>query len=74
MQLSEQWRLYEFFKEECVYLDIETNGIAEHAYITVIGLFDGYDTKLMIKDIRHLVLKLKKRKDIALLAIYLMIF
>ena len=49
--LNEQWRLYEFFKDEAIYLDIETSGIAEYSYITVLGLFDGADTKVMIKDI-----------------------
>lgn len=51
LPLNEHWRLYSFFKEDAVYLDIETSGIAEHAYITVIGLFDGQNTKIMIKDV-----------------------
>ncbi len=46
---SEAWRLYDFFREEAVFLDIET----AHYYggITLIGLFDGYDTKMMVKGI-----------------------
>ncbi len=49
--LNEHWRLYDFFRDDTVYLDIETNGITEHAYITVIGLFDGINTKIMIRDL-----------------------
>ena len=48
---SEMWRLYEFFKDECVFLDIETTGVGEKADIIVIGLFDGLETKSMIKGI-----------------------
>ncbi|MBU0535730.1 MAG: ribonuclease H-like domain-containing protein [Nanoarchaeota archaeon] len=46
---SEAWRLYDFFKDEAVFLDIETAHY--YGYITVIGLYDGYNTKMMIKDI-----------------------
>jgi len=63
---NEYWRLYNFFKDEAVYLDIETSGFGKHSYITVIGLFDGYDTKIMIKDINldmdALVNELKRYK------------
>lgn len=51
MPASEQWRLYDFFKEEAVYLDIETDGINETDDITVVGLFDGLDTKTMVRGI-----------------------
>ncbi len=44
---SEQWRLYEQFKDEAVYLDIETDGY--YGSVTVIGLYDGYDTKTMVR-------------------------
>ncbi|MFC1753418.1 ribonuclease H-like domain-containing protein [Thermoproteota archaeon] len=46
---GETWRLYDFFKDDAVFLDIET----AHYYgdITVIGIYDGYDTKMMIKDV-----------------------
>lgn len=44
---SETWRLFDFFKDDVVYLDIETSGY--YGDITVIGLFDGYDTKTMVK-------------------------
>ena len=36
----EHWRLYDFFKEDCVYLDIETTGLSEEHELTVIGLDD----------------------------------
>lgn len=51
LPLAEQWRLFEFFKEEAVYLDIETDGLNETDDITVVGLFDGIDTKTMIRGI-----------------------
>ncbi|MCK4669959.1 MAG: ribonuclease H-like domain-containing protein [Nanoarchaeota archaeon] len=41
------WRLYDHFKEEIVYLDIETGSRNDN--ITVIGLSDGVDTKIMLK-------------------------
>jgi len=51
LPLAEHWRLYEFFKQEAVFLDIETSGVESNSYITVIGLFDGTKTKTMVKDI-----------------------
>jgi len=44
---SEQWRLYNQFKDEAVYLDIETNGF--YSGITVVGLSDGIDTKTFVR-------------------------
>ncbi|MBI2141559.1 ribonuclease H-like domain-containing protein [Candidatus Woesearchaeota archaeon] len=46
---TEHWRLYEFFKEEAVYLDIETDGLSDNNDVTLVGLFDGFDTKTMIR-------------------------
>lgn len=51
LPLSEMWRLYDFFKEDAVFLDIETSGLTDKDDITVIGLYDGIDTKVMIKGI-----------------------
>jgi uncharacterized protein len=49
---SEYYRLYDHFKEDAVFLDIETTGLsAKYHDITVIGLFDGINTKTMIKNI-----------------------
>lgn len=49
MPQTEHWRLYEFFKEEAVYLDIETDGLSDNNDVTLVGIFDGYDTKTMIR-------------------------
>lgn len=45
---SENHRLYHHFKDEAVFLDIEVEHITSD--ITIIGLFDGFDTKVMVKD------------------------
>ena len=47
LPFSEQWRLFNTFKDEALYLDIETNGY--HSGITVIGLSDGVETKTLVK-------------------------
>ena len=44
---SDQWRLYDEFKDQAVFLDIETSGY--YGSITVVGLYDGYDTKMFIR-------------------------
>lgn len=46
LALQHHWRLYDWFKEETIFIDIEAD-IKGH--ITIVGLFDGYDTKVMIK-------------------------
>ena len=49
---SEMWRLYNFFREDAVFLDIETTGLSKnYDDITVFGLYDGINTKIMIKGI-----------------------
>jgi len=45
--LSEQWRMYEHFRDEAVFLDIETGGY--YGSITVVGLYDGNDTKTFVR-------------------------
>ena len=58
---SEIWRLYEFFKEDAVFLDIETTGLSKnYDDITVFGLYDGISTKIMIKGINLDYKELKK--------------
>ncbi len=47
----ENWRLYRFFRDEAIFLDIETSGVESHDDVTVVGLFDGTDTKVMIRGI-----------------------
>src|SRR3989338_4237021 len=57
---SENWRLYDFFREDAVFLDIETTGLDRyHDDITVFGLYDGLNSKTMIKGINmdHNLLK-----------------
>ncbi|MBS3125881.1 ribonuclease H-like domain-containing protein [Candidatus Woesearchaeota archaeon] len=61
MPSTEVWRLYEYFKEETVFLDIETTGVTGWDSITVIGLFDGISTKTMIRGI-NLDLEALKRE------------
>lgn len=48
---AEMWRIYSHFKEDAVFLDIETTGLRWGDDITVVGLFNGIETKMMIKDI-----------------------
>lgn len=47
----ETWRLYNQFKSQAVFLDIEVTGVKEYDDIIMVGLFDGIDTKLMIRGI-----------------------
>ncbi|MEO5358113.1 MAG: ribonuclease H-like domain-containing protein [Nitrospirae bacterium YQR-1] len=48
---KEHWRLFERFREEVVCLDIETNGLPCKAggYVTMVGLYDGYDYNCLIR-------------------------
>ena len=41
---KETWRLFDFYKDECCYLDIEGD-------VNIIGLFDGYETKTLVQGI-----------------------
>jgi uncharacterized protein len=60
---TSQWRLYEFFKEDCVFIDIEASGVNDPGFITVIGLYDGIRTKTMVKGINLDFSKLKKELE-----------
>ncbi|MBI4150652.1 hypothetical protein HY492_00850, partial [Candidatus Woesearchaeota archaeon] len=42
----DQWRLYEHFKDDAVFLDIETASM--YGNVTVVGLSDGRETKTLI--------------------------
>lgn len=61
---SDTWRLYTRFRDECAFLDIETSSY--YGNITVIGIYDGERTKMMIRGFnldRELFLKeIKKYK------------
>ncbi len=47
-----QWRAYRHFRDETAYIDIETTGLSpQYSKITVIGIFDGKETKTYIRGI-----------------------
>lgn len=49
---SEIWRLYSDFRDRVAFIDIETTGLFAGAdTITLIGLFDGLDTKVFVRGI-----------------------
>jgi uncharacterized protein YprB with RNaseH-like and TPR domain len=49
----EHWRFFDVFKEEAACLDIETNGFmpGNGGYVTLVGIYDGYDYKCFVKDV-----------------------
>jgi len=47
LTLGQTWRLYNQFREDAVFLDIETSGF--YGDITIIGMYDGQDTKTMVR-------------------------
>lgn len=51
LKRREHWRLYDSFKKDAVCLDIETNGFQPDSggYVTVVGLYDGYDYKCLVR-------------------------
>jgi uncharacterized protein YprB with RNaseH-like and TPR domain len=44
---SEIWRMYDRFRQDCLFLDIETTGY--YGDITVLGVSDGNDFKALVK-------------------------
>jgi len=50
---SETWRLYEHFKDQAIFIDIETTGVNKYDDITLIGLYDGIETKTMFNIDQH---------------------
>lgn len=46
---KESWRLYEDFKDQAVFLDIEIG--RNNKDLILIGLFDGYETKTFVKGV-----------------------
>lgn len=46
---KEHWRLLPWFGERIAYLDIETNGGTEPDDITVIGVHDGFECRVLLK-------------------------
>lgn len=51
MKRREHWRLFDVFRDGAVCLDIETNGFqpGHGGYVTVVGLYDGYEGKCLVK-------------------------
>ena len=51
LKQKDHWRLFPFFKNAAVALDIETNGYPPYAggHTTVVGLYDGFDYKTLVK-------------------------
>lgn len=47
MSSADAIRLYDFFKDDAVFLDIETTSY--HGDITVVGLYDNFETKSFVK-------------------------
>jgi len=62
---ADSWRLYNYFND-AVFLDIEVSGVGRFDDITMVGLYDGLDSKVMIAganmDIRALSEHLKQYK------------
>lgn len=46
---KEHWRLYNNFKDSCVFLDIEVSCVSG-GYITCMTLYDGYETMTFVKN------------------------
>ena len=48
---GERWRMYENFREDACFLDIETTGLSKHRdRVTVVGLYRGGDTRTLVRD------------------------
>jgi len=45
---SEAWRLYDHFRDDCLFLDIETTGY--YGDITVVGMYDGREVMTLVKN------------------------
>jgi uncharacterized protein YprB with RNaseH-like and TPR domain len=45
----EHWRLYDRFKEDTAYLDIETDGRSSYANVTVVGLYRNGETTALVR-------------------------
>ncbi len=45
------WKLYPHFKDEAVFLDIETAGWNKGSFVTVVGISDGFDSRILVKGI-----------------------
>ena len=50
MPQNQCWRLYNYFKDEVVFLDIETTGLSRYDQILMVGMYDGNETKILLKN------------------------
>ena len=49
---SEHWRAYRYFSDSVAFVDIETTGLSpNHDDLTVVGIYDGKDTKTYVRGI-----------------------
>lgn len=49
---AEHWRAYPFFSDSVAFVDIETTGLSmSRDIITIVGIYDGTESKTYIKDI-----------------------
>ena len=61
MNNSEVWRLYDYFRDDCLFIDIET--AYRRGNISVIGLYNGYEVKSLIRNVNLEKQILKKYFD-----------
>ena len=47
---NQSWRAWPQFRDTCAYLDIETDGGRSGSSITTIGIFDGNEFEVFVKD------------------------
>jgi len=59
---SQRWRLYDAFRHDCAFLDIETTGLVNVGVITVAGLFNGKELKTFIRgqNLKQFVSEIKR--------------
>lgn len=49
---AEHWRAYPLFSDSVAFVDIETTGLSQHRdKITVVGIYDGRESKVYVRDI-----------------------
>ena len=50
LPMSEHWRLYSYFRENVLFIDIESSSVKK-GYPTIISLYDGNDVKTLVRGI-----------------------
>lgn len=48
--LRDSWRAWPTLRDQCVYLDIETDGGNSGSSITMVGVYDGHEYRCFVKD------------------------